>query len=240
MLDATSLRKFTDKFQTSEANVAREYCQHLFLSYLYEQPMSDQICFKGGTALRIVFQSPRFSEDLDFTLLHITKHQIETCFINVLERFNQATIPAELEEAKETTGGYLGRARFMVLGMSISIQIELSKRPGKSVHGDSAVIQNAYIPPYTLVHLPKSLIIEGKIQALLNRHKPRDFYDYFFLLHGDSPLVRDTAVLRRVLELLKNDRADFRKEIKQFLPKSQAMLLRDFPKILEQKIQSFL
>jgi len=240
MLDATSLNKFTEKFQTSEMNVAREYCQHLFLSYLYEQPMSDQICFKGGTALRIVFQSPRFSEDLDFTALKITKHQIETCFINVLERFHQATIPAELEEAKETTGGYLGRASFMVLGIKVIIRIELSQRRGKPVHGDSNVIQNVYIPPYTLVHVPKSLIIEGKIQALLNRHKPRDFYDYFFLLHGDSPLVKDTAVLQRVLELLKSDHTDFRKEIKLFLPKSQAMLLRDFPKILEQKIRSFL
>lgn len=240
MLDATSLRKFTEKFQTSERNVAREYCQHLFLSYLYEQPHSEKLCFKGGTALRIVLQSPRFSEDLDFTALYINKDQIEACFINVLERFHQEAIPAELEEAKETTGGYLGRARFMVLDMPITIQIELSKRPGKPIHGDSDVIQNVYIPPYTLTHLPLSLIIEGKIQALLNRHKPRDFYDYFFLLHGNYPLVKDTQILQKVLELLEHEKIDFRRELKEFLPKSQAMLLRDFRKILEQKIRSFL
>lgn len=240
MLDAISLKKFSDRFQTSELNVAREYCQHLFLSYLYEQPHSEKLCFKGGTALRVVLQSPRFSEDLDFTALYISKHQIEICFINVLERFHQENIPAELEEAKETTGGYLGRARFTLLNREVTIQIELSKRPGKPIHGDAAVIQNVYIPPYTITHLPVSFIIEGKIQALLNRQKPRDFYDYFFLLHGNYPLVKEKDVLQKVLELLKHEKIEFRRELKEFLPKSQAMLLRDFPNILEQKIRSFL
>ena len=46
--------------------------------------------------------------------------------------------------------------------------------------------------------------------------------------------------LQMVLDLLKNTRIDFHSELKKFLPKSQARLLRDFPKILEQKIRSFL
>ncbi|MBN1444929.1 MAG: nucleotidyl transferase AbiEii/AbiGii toxin family protein [Candidatus Omnitrophica bacterium] len=55
------------QYKTTEINIAREYVQHLFLSSLYREKSSEKVLFKGGTALRIVFQSPRFSEDLDFS-----------------------------------------------------------------------------------------------------------------------------------------------------------------------------
>lgn len=67
MLSKENLEKFTKQKQTSVQNVVREYCQHLFLSFLYQNPGSEKLLFKGGTALRIVLKSPRFSEDLNFT-----------------------------------------------------------------------------------------------------------------------------------------------------------------------------
>src|SRR5581483_4538838 len=46
----------------------RDYIQHLFLYLLYTAPRREKVGFhfKGGTAIRIVYGSPRFSEDLDF------------------------------------------------------------------------------------------------------------------------------------------------------------------------------
>ena len=67
MLSENSIKELAVKFQTSELNIAREYFQNLFLNSLYTQKNSEKLGFKGGTALRIVFNSPRFSEDLDFT-----------------------------------------------------------------------------------------------------------------------------------------------------------------------------
>ena len=66
MLDNRYLTKLAVKQQTTEVNIRREYVQHLLLSYLYQQPAGENLFFKGGTALRLVHQSPRFSEDLDF------------------------------------------------------------------------------------------------------------------------------------------------------------------------------
>lgn len=60
MVTIKNLEKFTNKFQTGIDNIVREYCQHLFLSYLYQEPKSEKLLFKGGTALRIIFGSPRF------------------------------------------------------------------------------------------------------------------------------------------------------------------------------------
>ena len=49
----------------------------IFLSYLYQEPGSEKLLFKGGTALRIVFKSPRFSEDLDFSGFNFKHAEIE-------------------------------------------------------------------------------------------------------------------------------------------------------------------
>ncbi len=239
MLTRANLQKFTDHAQTKLENVVREYCQHLFLSYLYQLPDAERLLFKGGTALRIVFHSPRFSEDLDFTGVKITQHKIEELFINTLSNIEKTGIPVSLKEGKSTTGGYLGIFEFSAYDKIMEIYFEVSLRNDKLVKGVRTLIENDYIQPYTLVHLPKEEIIKGKIQALINRHKPRDFYDYFFLLSGNYPLVKEEETLLRTLKLLQETKLDFRRELKVFLPASHSMHLRDFKRILQDKIKSF-
>lgn len=240
MLSEEKLEQLKDISQTSIDNVVREYCQHVFLSFLYQQDGSEKLLFKGGTALRILFKSPRFSEDLDFTGQKLTATMVEVLFMDTLEKVERTGMKVELIEGKPTTGGYIGIANFTVHKITIDIQIQVSFRVGKPVAGLHNSTENEYIPLYTIVSLPREMIIQGKLDALFNRHKPRDFYDYFFLLHGNYPLVKEKDVLQKVLGLLKHERTDFRRELREFLPKSQAMLLRDFPGILEQKIRSFL
>lgn len=239
MLSIGNLTKFIKQAQTSAENVVREYCQHLFLSYLYKQIGSEKLLFKGGTALRIIFRSPRYSEDLDFTGVNISQNEVEEIFTDTLADLERTGIGVELEEGKPTTGGYIGIATFQVYEKSTEIKIEVSLRRGKNPKGITAFIDNDYIPAYTLVHLPKDEIVKGKIQALLNRYKPRDFYDYFFLLSGNYPLVKEKETLTKVFKLLQNSKINFRNELRKFLPASQVMHLRDFKKILEQKILSF-
>ncbi len=239
MLNIKNLEKFTEQAQTSIQNVVREYCQHLFLSYLYKQPGSERLLFKGGTALRAVFRSPRYSADLDFTGINIIQGEVEEIFTNTLIDLEKTGIGVELEEGKPTTGGYLGIAIFRAYGKNIKVQIEVSLRRGKKLEGARFLVENEYITAYTLVHLPKDEIVKGKIRALLNRQKPRDFYDYFFLLSGNYPAAKEKETLNKVFKLLHNSKINFRDELREFLPASHVMHLRDFKKILEQKILSF-
>ena len=68
MIENDILERIALKEQTSVfPNIVREYAQHLFLTELYRLPGSEKLLFKGGTAFRIVYGCPRFSEDLDFT-----------------------------------------------------------------------------------------------------------------------------------------------------------------------------
>ncbi len=72
MLNKETLQKLAIQYQTSLfPNIVREYFQHLFLSELYKFPDGEKMLFKGGTALRVIYGSPRFSEDLDFSLLEL-------------------------------------------------------------------------------------------------------------------------------------------------------------------------
>lgn len=240
MLNIRNLEKFTNQTQTSIQNVVREYCQHLFLSFLYQRAGSEKLLFKGGTALRIVFHSPRFSEDLDFTGINIIQTEVETIFTNTLVDIEHTGIHVELIEGKPTTGGYLGIANFYAYEKTIPIKIEVSLRKGKKSTGIRTFIENEYVPAYTLVHLPKEEIIKGKMEALINRHKPRDFYDYFFLLSGNYPLVKEEENLTQVLTLLKKTKINYRNELREFLPASHAMHLKGFEKMLEQKIIEYL
>ena len=240
MLSRENLAKFTKLQQTSTQNVVREYCQHLFLSFLYQNPGSEKLLFKGGTALRIILKSPRFSEDLDFTGMGITHKEIEELFTNTLANIEKTGMTIHVTEATQTTGGYLGIATFEAYDMKINVQIEVSLRKGKGFKRTRALISSDYLPAYTLVHLSLDDIILGKLEALFDRHKPRDFYDYFFFLSGDYPVARTKENLKNVLKLLRQDNANFQTELKKFLPASQSMHLRDFKKILEQKILSYL
>lgn|SRR3989338_3403817 len=240
MLNQENLEKFIKRMQTSAGNVLREYGQHVFLSFLYQERGAERLLFKGGTAFRIVLQSPRFSEDLDFTGSGIVQSEIEEIFGNTLAHVEQVGISVKLNTAKNTTGGYLGDTTFEVFGQQVSSHIEVSLRSGKRMKGIQTVIENEYVPAYTLVHLPEADIIKGKLAALFNRRKPRDFYDYFFLLSGNYPQVREREVLEQVLELVHDTDIDFRSELKAFLPAGHAMLLKDFRGTLERKIKQYL
>src|SRR3990167_4279230 len=114
MLNIKNLESYTNKIQTNPLNVIREYCQHLFLSYLYQVKGSERLLFKGGTALRIIFHSPRFSEDLDFTGFNITQNEIEIIFTDTLAELEKIGLPISLNTSKETTGGYIGNASLTI------------------------------------------------------------------------------------------------------------------------------
>lgn len=240
MISKSSIDNLTRNYQTTRVNVAREYCQHLFLSYFYQKRKSDHVLFKGGTAIRFLYNSPRFSEDLDFTACNITTRQIETIFINSLNEVAQTRIGVELEEAKTTSGGYLAKAEFTFLDFKENIQIEVSMRPKRLVAASEVVlISSDYMPPYNVVSLAEKHLIEEKIQALLDRAKPRDFFDIYYLLRANLSTPKNNLPLGKVLKKLKETRMDFKRELMLFLPKSHHNILKDFRNILERELRKY-
>jgi len=238
MVTQDQIRKFATKYQTSELNVMREYLHHLFLSYFYGQPKTSEIYFKGGTALRIVYKSVRFSEDLDFSTNQEDIPGIEDCLLEVLAKIGKENVAATLREAKTTTGGYLSTIDFVLFGQVVPVQLEISFRE-KENRGELLIIASDFIPPYTAVVLIEDQLIAQKMRALRARRQPRDFYDLYFILRKRLPIPDKKIILPEALKALQTTDINFENELKQFLPKSQWAIIRDFKQVLEREIQRF-
>jgi predicted nucleotidyltransferase component of viral defense system len=239
MVSKKLIEKLTNKHQTTEVNVVREYCQHLFLSYLYQMKKTEYILFKGGTALRIIYNSPRFSEDLDFTCFRIGLRDIEEIFVNVIEKIEDVGINVGLEESKSTSGGYLAKFQFKFLNYEEGIRIECSFRKKTRIKPDVILINSNYIPPFNILCLPCKQLVEEKIDALLKRGKPRDYYDIYFLLRADLPIDKKNLRLGQVLRKLSASQIDFKKELTKLVSKKHHAILRDFKKILSNEIKGY-
>ena len=239
MISKTAIEQLIRRYQTDEVTVVREYFQHLFLSYFYQEKDAGKIYFKGGTALRIIYQSPRFSEDLDFSATVSTIAPIENAIIATLSQLNKEGLTTEIEESKSTTGGYIGIIRLGGYGLTIPIHLEVSLRRGKKA-GETISVVNDYIPSYTIVRLREEELIGEKITALLTRQKPRDFYDFYFLLRSRLIQKKSRETFESVLKALQESPIQFDLELKAFLPKSHHMIIRDFKKTLKQEIQRYI
>ena len=241
MIEKTQVQKLAGNWQTTIDNVAREYFQQLFLSRLYQENGSDGLLFKGGTALRIIWHSPRFSEDLDFTGVNITVKGIETLIEGALAKIEMEGIQTGIIESKSTSGGYLAIFQFETNEYKSRIQIEVSLRPGKKGSGEAALIQSDLVVPYTLIHLKEEILIAEKIQACLTRGKSRDFYDLYFILRSrmafKEAFIQDKQLKAKILKVVKSGKLDFKLELKAFLPVNQHIIIKGFPKILVAEIE---
>ena len=240
MISSKVIKKLSVKLQSSELNIRREYIQHLFLSYFYKQSHTDKIYFKGGTALRLIYRSPRFSEDLDFGSSTTDIEKIEQAVLDTLLNMERADIKTDIKEAKKTTGGYLAIINFMAYNRIIPIQIEISFRNSQKDEGEITTVNSEYGPSYTIMQLVKQQLIQGKIDALLDRHKPRDFYDLYYLLRANLIDAKQKEILKDALAILKNTDINFNQELKQFLPKDHWAIIRDFRVTLERELERFL
>lgn len=244
MLTLENLKEFTEKNQTRLENIVREYVQHLFLSSLYKIKGSEQLLFKGGTALKIIYGSPRFSEDLDFDGQNIYDTKlIDNLFLETASEMEKIGLGIGLKEAKPTTGGYLGIIAYRLYDIAKEMKFEISLRNGVKSDYEVATIVNDYLPAYSLIHSPASRIVKGKMAALLDRGKPRDYYDFYFILRHPGLRQRLSLApdsLNKILDKLAGKDINFKKELSVLLPASHQLILKDFKKILTQEVEKYL
>ena len=246
MIATEVLQKIARERQTSLfPNILREYAQHLFLSELYQLPGSEKLLFKGGTALRIIYNSPRFSEDLDFSLFTAPREKpqefIEDLFVGVLARMEKSGIRVELGNKSEpTSGGYFGIATLRVPDYApINIEVNISTRGENELKAEVDSVANDFAPTYTVYHLSQEELVNEKIfGALLERKKPRDYYDlYFIMRHNMLSAGQKRRLSAHATEIIKESkRIDFQGELGAFLPASQQAIVRDFAQTLEREM----
>lgn len=246
MISQESIQKLSTQYHVSEhPNIVREYFQHLFLSELYKLDDSNCLLFKGGTALRVVYNSPRFSEDLDFTIIGIEFHRqkefIEHLFGTVLAGLERTGVSVELgPKPGSTSGGYYGDATFRIYDyQSVAVAINISSRSDEGIKGEIDSVANDFIPAYSVYHLSQEELVTEKIfGALLDRKKARDFYDLYFIMRKGMLTLNQKGKLAKVKDtiILIARNVDFQSELSVFLPSDQQNIIRDFQQVLTSEL----
>ncbi|MEK7850213.1 MAG: nucleotidyl transferase AbiEii/AbiGii toxin family protein, partial [Candidatus Omnitrophota bacterium] len=188
-----------------------------------------------------IWQSPRFSEDLDFTGVNIAIKEIEALMEGALAKIEMEGVQTEIVESKSTSGGYLAIFKFETTEYKGSIQVEVSLRNGKKVAGTATLVQSDLVVPYTLIHLKEEILVAEKIRACLTRGKARDFYDLYFIFRSHmafkDEFIQDNQLKTKILYVIKSGKLDFKRELKVFLPVNQHMIIKGFPKTLVTEIE---
>lgn len=184
MISKDQIQELSQKFAIDEFSVVREYLQILFLSALYEQKESSKIYFKGGTALRLLLNSFRFSEDLDFTSL-ISNGEIRKLLAKSIKKINLIVPEVELKQVKTNINSLTGFLRYKTneLKFPLNIHMEFSLRE-KPLTEKDVVLETLFpVSPYPIIKcLSWEEILAEKIRALMHRAKGRDLFDIWYLL----------------------------------------------------------
>lgn len=171
--------------------ILREYLQTKILSFLYQEKISQNLYFVGGTSLRLLRGLDRFSEDLDFDAVGIPSRQAHLLVVTVLRRLQQEDITVELYENKTTKRSYF-ELRFP--GLLTQLQISPNSDEKLMIKLDienfwrgqarETVFMNRYGFLATVVTKSLEQMVVEKLAAYLRREEtqPRDVYDLVWLL----------------------------------------------------------
>ena len=237
MISRSQIEELRDKWQTAEQNIAREYVQHVVLSALYGLRQEVKLAFKGGTALKLLQRSPRFSEDLDFTGWGKGFHLGEWIKM-ALKEASTAGLDFKTLDSNPTSGGWLALAETRVHDWPIQVEWNISLREKGVAKTETVLVNSPLWVPYSVRALPVDQMAREKIEALCRRKEPRDFFDIYFILRGRLGIK---AVAAAKKELIKHTTAlnprSVEKELKQFLPRNHWATAKQLPRMLLQELE---
>ncbi len=182
---------------THRLNAAKEALQQCLLGALAQQGLLADVAFIGGTALRILHQLPRYSEDMDFIWLGsptapdpmprwstaIRRYLTKIDVVPHLSSSPVAPVDARVQK-RGVTLHVLAAAPALVPfarnGLQISFEIDLDPPAHVKRETHTLVVAHSQVTVPTL-DLPS--LLAGKLHILLtrrDREKGRDWYDYLW------------------------------------------------------------
>tara|TARA_R110002096_G_scaffold14302_6_gene49866 strand:- start:1515 stop:2381 length:867 start_codon:yes stop_codon:yes gene_type:complete len=211
-----ALQSLMDRYrpETADAwaNALREIAQELALLGLWRAKFFEHAAFYGGTALRIGHGLPRFSEDMDFSLLEPDSDfdlapyleavraelagfgfsfEVEPKEKQIATAINSAFIKGNTRLNLLTVGAPEGFSSRFPESQKLKIKLEVDTDPPG---GADYRVETLLVPiPYQVKLFTLPCLFAGKLHAVLcrnwkNRVKGRDFYDFVWYLGREVPV----------------------------------------------------
>ena len=174
-----------------------EMLQHLMLQSLSRHGAFQRLVFTGGTALRILYRTNRYSEDLDFSLVHPKGFEFQTLLKQVRRDLELQGLGCEIYPHDEKTvqragfrfPGVLKEFNLSALpGQKLTVKWEVDTHPPK---GGRTEIELVTAPvSYAVTVFDLASLFALKLHAFFFRRyqKGRDVYDLvWYLGRGIKP-----------------------------------------------------
>ena len=196
MLDLNQIEKYYPSYlRTFKQNIVREYLQYKILEIIFNSKFSERLSFLGGTALRILYDNTRFSENLDFDNFDFTEDNFFALTSEIKQALGKQGYEAEMSNV------FKGAYRCCIKLPKILYDAGLSRLENEKImiQIDTAPHDFNYKPDKKIINkfdvftqinsTPLDILLAQKMYAVLNRKRPkgRDFFDITFLLQKTNP-----------------------------------------------------
>jgi hypothetical protein len=195
---------------TQGLNVAREYLQARILGALQRAGAMVPLAFHGGTALRFLYASARYSEDLDFALEHPDVQYDLRAYLHAIRQELEAegyAVDLRVNDRRIVHSAWVRfRGLPYELGLSphrdqvIAAKLEVDSRPPAGAGLATTVVRRHVV--LQLQHHDRASLLAGKLHALLQRPyvKGRDVYDLLWYLGDPDWPAPNLVLLNNALE----------------------------------------
>jgi len=191
-------------------NLVREYLQARILGCLQSAGAMIPLAFHGGTALRFLYNLPRYSEDLDFALEGSPGTYNFRGYLHTIQTTLGAEgypIEVKLNDQKTVHSAFV---RFPGLlyrlglpsqpGEVLAVKLEVDTHPPAGATLDTTLVRR-YLT-LQLHHHDIPSLFAGKLHALLQRPytKGRDLYDLMWYLTHPEKSLPNLTMLNHALQ----------------------------------------
>ena len=173
-------------------STAREYLQARILLALQDHGAFTDWAFLGGTALRFLYRLPRYSEDLDFSLLAAGRDaRFESLMRSVRIDLTAEGYAVDVT-ARTRSAVAIGMVKFRGLlhearlsphaSEVLAVRVEIDTNPPAGAQCETSVVRRFGM--LNLLHHDRASLFAGKLHAVLMRGytKGRDLYDLAWYL----------------------------------------------------------
>ena len=196
MLNLNQIEQYySENLRAYRKNILREYLQYKLLEIIFDSKYANKLAFLGGTALRIIYGNPRFSEDLDFDNFGLSQENFSFLTNEIKNKLNKQGYKTEIRNIfKGAYRCYVKLPKVLfdnelsgIEGEKIMIQIDTA--PHNFDYQSDKKILNKFDVFTQITVTPIDILLSQKIYAILNRKraKGRDFFDIIFLLQKTKP-----------------------------------------------------
>lgn len=196
MINISDIERFYPENQKPfKRNILREYLQYKILNIIFDTEYASRLSFMGGTCLRIIFGTNRFSEDLDFDNTGLTADELDFLSEIIAKKLEDEGYQAEIKTVHKGAFRCYIKMPGLLYGSGLSgfreekILIQLDTEPQQYDYRRESFLLNRFDVFTRIYYTPVNILLSQKLWAVLNRKTPkgRDYYDVIFLFGLTQP-----------------------------------------------------